>query len=154
MNVYVLYAGCFFCFSWRHGLPNLFQRLWQHSWPGYYLSIWWLFLPYSPWYIRKTIVCITSAILVQIYFIRILYNFIPKRFLWFIQNTSRPGSIQARGDNLFSILKAFTNSSQLQNAHDKTSLEANANLPDGESAVFFDYLTIFMVCYKICDKWL
>ncbi|KVI05717.1 Peptidase M28 [Cynara cardunculus var. scolymus] len=30
-----------------------------------------------------------------------------------------PGSIQARGDNLFSLLKAFTNSSKLENAHDR-----------------------------------
>ncbi|KAF3431060.1 hypothetical protein FNV43_RR25790 [Rhamnella rubrinervis] len=59
-----------------------------------------------------------------------------------------PGSIQARGDNLFSILKAFTNSSQLQNAHEKRSGEVIANLPDGESAIFFDYLTIFMIYYS------
>ncbi|KAH7515503.1 hypothetical protein FEM48_Zijuj10G0033500 [Ziziphus jujuba var. spinosa] len=59
-----------------------------------------------------------------------------------------PGSIQARGENLFSILKAFTNSSQLTNAHEKKFVKANANLHEGERAVFFDYLTFFMVYYS------
>ena len=61
-------------------------------------------------------------------------------------NVSRPGSIQARGDNLFSIIKAFTNSSMLQNAHDRESFAATANNYVDQD-VFFDYLTWFMVCF-------
>lgn len=56
-----------------------------------------------------------------------------------------PGSMQARGDNLFSVVKAFTNSSMLQNAHDRESLRHAANRDD--RAVFFDYLSWFLVFY-------
>jgi hypothetical protein len=62
-------------------------------------------------------------------------------------NVFRPGSIQARGENLFSMIKAFTNSSKLQNAHDRESFAATANGYMDERAVFFDYLTWFMVCF-------
>ncbi|KAK4597650.1 hypothetical protein RGQ29_015254 [Quercus rubra] len=58
-----------------------------------------------------------------------------------------PGSIQARGDNLFSIIKAFTNSSMLQNAHDRESFAATANNYVDQD-VFFDYLTWFMIVYS------
>ncbi|KAE8023656.1 hypothetical protein FH972_009328 [Carpinus fangiana] len=59
-----------------------------------------------------------------------------------------PGSIQARGENLFSMIKAFTNSSKLQNAHDRESFAATANGYMDERAVFFDYLTWFMIFYS------
>uniref|UniRef100_A0A5B6ZB01 Putative endoplasmic reticulum metallopeptidase 1 n=1 Tax=Davidia involucrata TaxID=16924 RepID=A0A5B6ZB01_DAVIN len=59
-----------------------------------------------------------------------------------------PGSIQARGDNLFSVIKAFTNSSKLQNAHEQGSLTANAKGSDDERAIFFDYLSWFMIFYS------
>ncbi|KAA8533304.1 hypothetical protein F0562_033163 [Nyssa sinensis] len=59
-----------------------------------------------------------------------------------------PGSIQARGDNLFSVIKAFTNSSMLQNAHERESLTAAANGSDEERPVFFDYLSYFMLFYS------
>lgn len=55
-----------------------------------------------------------------------------------------PGSIQARGDNLFRIIKAFTSSSNLQNAHQRR-LRSAVNGSDNERAVFFDYLSWFLV---------
>lgn len=88
LRIYLLYAGCFSCYSWRYRLPNIFPRLWQHSWAGYYLSPWWLFLSYLLWYNGETIVCITSAILVQIYLIGIFMYFVLKHFLLYIQMSS------------------------------------------------------------------
>ncbi|KAL5537792.1 hypothetical protein UlMin_042232 [Ulmus minor] len=58
-----------------------------------------------------------------------------------------PGSIQARGENMFSIIKAFTSSAMLQNAHERQSNEVLAKPYEGDRAVFFDYLTWFMVYY-------
>ncbi|KAL3511429.1 hypothetical protein ACH5RR_030830 [Cinchona calisaya] len=58
-----------------------------------------------------------------------------------------PGSIQARGDNLFSLVKAFTNSSMLQNAYERESLRHTANQSREERAVFFDYFSWFLVYY-------
>ncbi|KAM7487151.1 hypothetical protein LguiB_024635 [Lonicera macranthoides] len=60
-----------------------------------------------------------------------------------------PGSIQARGDNLISILKAFTNSSKLQSAQERVSLGAavNGSNPDDERPVYFDYLSWFLIFY-------
>lgn len=68
---------------------------------------------------------------------------------------NRPGSIQVRGENLFSVLKAFSNSSKLENVHERESLEATANENKDERAIFFDYLTFFIVrCsnnhYSLC----
>ncbi|PSS26958.1 Endoplasmic reticulum metallopeptidase [Actinidia chinensis var. chinensis] len=59
-----------------------------------------------------------------------------------------PGSIQARGENLFSLIKAFTNSSKLQNAFERESLGAATNESDDERAVFFDYLSWFLIFYS------
>lgn len=59
---------------------------------------------------------------------------------------SRPGSIQARGENLFRIIKAFTNSSKLQNKYQTNYSEVRASLFNEERAVFFDFLSWFMVC--------
>ncbi|GAV66496.1 Peptidase_M28 domain-containing protein [Cephalotus follicularis] len=59
-----------------------------------------------------------------------------------------PGSMQARGENLFSLLNAFTNSSKLRNADERASLKFNTNDYDDERAIFFDYLTWFMVFYS------
>ncbi|KAL6983889.1 hypothetical protein U1Q18_017261 [Sarracenia purpurea var. burkii] len=59
-----------------------------------------------------------------------------------------PGSIQARGDNLFSLIKAFTNSSKLQNASERESLGAATNESKDERAIFFDYLSWFMIFYS------
>ncbi|XP_075095969.1 uncharacterized protein LOC107798193 isoform X1 [Nicotiana tabacum] len=58
-----------------------------------------------------------------------------------------PGSIQARGDNLLRIIKAFTNSSNLQNAHERR-LRSAVNRSDNEHAVFFDYLSWFLIYYS------
>ncbi|GMI70834.1 hypothetical protein like AT1G67420 [Hibiscus trionum] len=58
-----------------------------------------------------------------------------------------PGSIQARGDNLYSTIKAFSESSKLKNAHERESLGENDDYND-EQAVFFDYLTWFMIFYS------
>ncbi|XVF85249.1 hypothetical protein PTKIN_Ptkin17bG0102700 [Pterospermum kingtungense] len=58
-----------------------------------------------------------------------------------------PGSIQARGDNLYSTVKAFVESSKLKNAHERESLNFSDEYND-ERAVFFDYLTWFMIFYS------
>ncbi|CAN6447482.1 unnamed protein product [Victoria cruziana] len=59
-----------------------------------------------------------------------------------------PGSIQARGENLFSLVKAFTSSSKLQNAMQRELLRVSQNETIEERAVFFDYLSLFMVFYS------
>ncbi|KAJ6689179.1 hypothetical protein OIU85_005570 [Salix viminalis] len=58
-----------------------------------------------------------------------------------------PGSLQARGDNLISILKAFTNSSKLQSARERESKAITNDYKD-ERAVFFDYLSWFLIFYS------
>ncbi|XP_022733852.1 endoplasmic reticulum metallopeptidase 1-like isoform X2 [Durio zibethinus] len=58
-----------------------------------------------------------------------------------------PGSMQARGDNLYSTVKAFAESSKLKNAHERESLGVSDDYND-ERAVFFDYLTWFMIFYS------
>ncbi|KAL5717613.1 hypothetical protein ACHQM5_010595 [Ranunculus cassubicifolius] len=57
-----------------------------------------------------------------------------------------PGSIQARGENLFSLIRAFTNSSELKNAEERLSLQSNEIKDD--RAVFFDYLSWIMIFYS------
>lgn len=59
-----------------------------------------------------------------------------------------PGSIQARGENLFSLIRAFTNSSKLQSVHERSlvTLESYANEED--RAVFFDYLSLILILYS------
>ncbi|XP_073130207.1 uncharacterized protein [Henckelia pumila] len=59
-----------------------------------------------------------------------------------------PGSMQARGDNLFSVMKAFANSSKLLNAQERVSFTAAASRSEGERAVFFDYFSQFLVLYS------
>lgn len=61
-----------------------------------------------------------------------------------------PGSIQARGENLFSVIKAFTNSSKLRNSFERESLGAAGadSEYDNERAVFFDYLSWFLIIYS------
>ncbi|KAF3779200.1 putative endoplasmic reticulum metallopeptidase 1-B [Nymphaea thermarum] len=59
-----------------------------------------------------------------------------------------PGSIQARGENLFSLVKAFTSSSKLQTAMQRKLLRVGQNETIEEQAVFFDYLSLFMVFYS------
>ncbi|CAO2829716.1 unnamed protein product [Amaranthus hypochondriacus] len=58
-----------------------------------------------------------------------------------------PGSIQARGDNLFSVVKAFASSSMLRNTSERQSFESSAGNTSEERAIFFDYMTWFMVYY-------
>ncbi|GMH01502.1 hypothetical protein Nepgr_003341 [Nepenthes gracilis] len=58
-----------------------------------------------------------------------------------------PGSIQARGDNLFSLVKAFASSSMLHNARKQQSFAPIAKESDNDRAIFFDYLSWFMVFY-------
>ncbi|KAK8647546.1 hypothetical protein V6N13_121279 [Hibiscus sabdariffa] len=58
-----------------------------------------------------------------------------------------PGSMQARGDNLYSTVKAFAESSKLKNAHERESLGVSDEYDDGQ-AVFFDYLAWFMIFYS------
>lgn len=57
-----------------------------------------------------------------------------------------PGSIQARGENLFNLVKAFTNSSMLLKENERSNVAAKDGMDDLR-AVFFDYLTWFMVFY-------
>lgn len=64
-------------------------------------------------------------------------------------SASRPGSIQARGDNLVSVVRAFANSSMLRNAYERLSLRDVRNASDDEKAVFFDYFTLFLVRYAL-----
>ncbi|XP_011071219.1 endoplasmic reticulum metallopeptidase 1 [Sesamum indicum] len=59
-----------------------------------------------------------------------------------------PGSIQARGDNLFSLMKAFANSSKLLNAQERVSFRAAASGSEGERPIFFDYLSQYLVVYS------
>ncbi|CAN8238621.1 unnamed protein product [Cochlearia groenlandica] len=58
-----------------------------------------------------------------------------------------PGSMQARGENLISVLKAFTSSSKLKVASERKLLDVDDNNDMVERAVFFDYITLFMVYY-------
>jgi len=153
LNDLFLYVGHLSCDSWRYRLQNIFPRSWEHSKPWYHLSSWWLLLPYILWYIGQITVCFTSAILVYIYILH--WNSFVALFLSassdaFECTHTRPGSIQARGDNLLSILKAFTNSSKLQSARERES-KATTNDYKDERAVFFDYLSWFLVRCKIYD---
>ncbi|XP_010250754.1 PREDICTED: endoplasmic reticulum metallopeptidase 1 isoform X2 [Nelumbo nucifera] len=59
-----------------------------------------------------------------------------------------PGSIQARGENLFSVIKAFANSSKLQNAHERIALAVADNKTKDDHAIFFDYLSWVMIFYS------
>ncbi|GAB4829348.1 hypothetical protein Ancab_019018 [Ancistrocladus abbreviatus] len=58
-----------------------------------------------------------------------------------------PGSIQARGDNLFSLVKAFATSPVLRDAQNPQSLASVSVESNDGHAVFFDYLSWFMVFY-------
>ncbi|XP_010926709.2 uncharacterized protein [Elaeis guineensis] len=58
-----------------------------------------------------------------------------------------PGSIQARGENLFRLIEAFASSSMVLNANERT-LEVAANGAKTDRAVFFDYLSWFMIFYS------
>ncbi|CAN6197533.1 unnamed protein product [Urochloa humidicola] len=57
-----------------------------------------------------------------------------------------PGSIQARGENLFHLVKAFTNS-MLSKENEISNKGAKDGTEDSRP-VFFDYLTWFMVFYS------
>eukprot|EP01018_Ginkgo_biloba_P014095 Gb_29425 [translate_table: standard] len=59
-----------------------------------------------------------------------------------------PGSMQARGENLISILKALSNSSQLLNAQQRADLKVAGNVTVEDRPIFFDYLSWFMVFYS------
>jgi hypothetical protein len=56
-----------------------------------------------------------------------------------------PGSIQARGENLFNLVKAFTNSSMLLKESERYNTTVNDRIVNPR-AIFFDYMTWFMVC--------
>ncbi|XP_047323769.1 endoplasmic reticulum metallopeptidase 1 [Impatiens glandulifera] len=59
-----------------------------------------------------------------------------------------PGSLQARGENLFSVIKAFTESSKLRNAFERESINVDVEESDDERAIFFDYLSWFLIIYS------
>ncbi|XP_019150351.1 PREDICTED: endoplasmic reticulum metallopeptidase 1 isoform X1 [Ipomoea nil] len=58
-----------------------------------------------------------------------------------------PGSLQARGDNLVSLIRAFTNSSELRNAHERKLHTASQHGLVDERAVFFDFFSWFLIFY-------
>nr|GLL49478.1 endoplasmic reticulum metallopeptidase 1 isoform X2 [Ipomoea trifida] len=58
-----------------------------------------------------------------------------------------PGSLQARGDNLVSLIRAFTNSSELRNAHERKLHSASQHGLVDERAVFFDFFSWFLIFY-------
>lgn len=60
-----------------------------------------------------------------------------------------PGSIQARGVNLFNLVKAFTNSPNLKNAHERRlDKESGGKSDDDEQPMFFDYVSWFLIYYS------
>lgn len=61
---------------------------------------------------------------------------------------NRPGSIQARGENVIRIVKAFTLSTKMQNAYVRESLIVNDGL-EHERPIFFDYMSWFLVKYEM-----
>ncbi|XP_042501185.1 endoplasmic reticulum metallopeptidase 1 isoform X2 [Macadamia integrifolia] len=58
-----------------------------------------------------------------------------------------PGSIQARGENLFSLINAFSSSSKLQKTYERVP-QMEPNQIEDQRAVFFDYLTWFLIFYS------
>lgn len=61
----------------------------------------------------------------------------------------RPGSIQARGENLFRLLKAFTNSPLLKTANEREAIATTSGKHEDDRAVFFDYLSWFLVYHAL-----
>lgn len=57
-----------------------------------------------------------------------------------------PGSMQARGDNIYNLIKAFTSSPLLQAAQQRPFSVKNEK--KDERAVYFDYLSLFMIFYS------
>ncbi|KAK1403197.1 Endoplasmic reticulum metallopeptidase 1 [Heracleum sosnowskyi] len=57
-----------------------------------------------------------------------------------------PGSIQARGENVIRVVKAFTMSTKIRNAYERESLPVNDGL-DNERPIFFDYMSWFLIYY-------
>ena len=148
---FVVHAGQFCFCSWWYRLQNVYNWFWQHSWTWYYLCPTGLLLLYLNWFGRKIIVWITTKTLV---------HFTNLQFLWLFNSCkvsdalhicflTRPGGIQARGDNLFNLIKAFTNSSKLENAHDRALNTRSGVRSDDEQPMFFDYLSWFLVWYNL-----
>lgn len=59
--------------------------------------------------------------------------------------------MQARGDNIFSLMKAFANSSKLLTAKERESLRADASGSNSGRSLFFDYYAHFLVCHNLCS---
>ncbi|KAI0530756.1 hypothetical protein KFK09_000304 [Dendrobium nobile] len=58
-----------------------------------------------------------------------------------------PGSIQARGENIIRLLHAFASSTMLLNSKQR-NLEVPATKKSNDRAVYFDYLSLFMIFYS------
>ncbi|XP_020260937.1 endoplasmic reticulum metallopeptidase 1 isoform X1 [Asparagus officinalis] len=58
-----------------------------------------------------------------------------------------PGSIQARGENMISLIKAFAGSPVLLSAEQR-SIEALKNKDKDDRPIYFDYLSLFMIFYS------
>ncbi|KAK8962394.1 hypothetical protein KSP40_PGU011829 [Platanthera guangdongensis] len=56
-----------------------------------------------------------------------------------------PGSIQARGENTFNLLETFSNSAMLLDAKQRNLKDSKKS---GDRAIFFDYLSLFMIFYS------
>ncbi|KAJ0972606.1 hypothetical protein J5N97_020565 [Dioscorea zingiberensis] len=57
-----------------------------------------------------------------------------------------PGSIQARGENLFHLIAAFASSPMLLNAEERSLKSAEGTIE--ERAVYFDYMSWFLIFYS------
>ncbi|KAI5070997.1 hypothetical protein GOP47_0013248 [Adiantum capillus-veneris] len=59
-----------------------------------------------------------------------------------------PGSMQIRGENLMSLLRAFSSSSKLLNARDRAALQDKQTSEREKRPIFFDFLGWFMISYS------
>uniref|UniRef100_A0A175YIT8 Peptidase M28 domain-containing protein n=2 Tax=Daucus carota subsp. sativus TaxID=79200 RepID=A0A175YIT8_DAUCS len=57
-----------------------------------------------------------------------------------------PGSIQARGENVIRVVKAFTMSTKMRNAYDRESHLVDEGI-EHERPIFFDYMSWFLIYY-------
>ncbi|VFQ87629.1 unnamed protein product [Cuscuta campestris] len=59
-----------------------------------------------------------------------------------------PGSMQLRGENLFSLIKAFSNSTELRNAHERKVHAASQQGLADDHAVYFDFFSWVLIIYS------
>lgn len=140
--IILLQTGYVWCYSWRYRLQNFCWGLWKHSRTWYYICFGGLLLSHLLWYCGKAIVCVNDFIYLRPFNSNDFDVF--QHIYWKCLN-ARPGSIQARGENLFRLIQAFANSSDVLNADERSLKVTSLESTEGR-AVFFDYLSLFMVC--------